>query len=72
MGWNLISHCPHVNLLEDIDTGDDEEDAGPPGPPGQEAAKAEDDGTLVLLEGAGLVCKVVVWRKKRFLWNGGF
>ena len=40
---------PHVNLLVDVDTGDDEEDAGAPRSPRQQPAQAEDDGPLVLL-----------------------
>ena len=40
---------PHVNLLVDVDAGDDEEDAGAPGSPRQQSAQPEDDRPLVLL-----------------------
>ena len=48
--WNLISLTPHVNLLVNIHTGDDEEDPRPPGSARQETAQSEDDGSLVLLD----------------------
>ena len=40
---------PEVDLLVDVDTGDDEEDPRAPRPAGQEAAKPEYYCTLVLL-----------------------
>ena len=51
--WDLESFCSHVNLLVNINAGDDEEDPGPPGSASQEAAQPEDDGSLVLLEQIG-------------------
>ena len=48
--WDLESFCSHVNLLVDINAGDDEEDPGPSGSARQEAAQPEDDGSLVLLD----------------------
>ena len=40
----------HVDLLVDINTGDDEEDPGPPGSSCQQPTQPEDDGSLVLLD----------------------
>ena len=40
----------HVDLLVDINTGDDEEDPGPPGSSCQQPTQSEDDGSLVLLD----------------------
>ena len=47
---NLIGGSSQINLLVNIHTGNDEEDARPPGSPGQEPAQPEDDGPLVLLD----------------------
>ena len=47
---DVIGLCPHVDLLIDVHTGYDEEDAWPAGAAGEEAAQAEDDGALVLLQ----------------------
>ena len=48
--WDLECFSSHVNLLVDINAGDDKEDPWAPGPAGQEAAQPEDDGSLVLLD----------------------
>ena len=48
--WNLECLRPHVNLLINIDTGNDKEDPGSPRPPGQQPAKPEDDSSLVFLK----------------------
>ena len=53
LGGHVVGGRPHVNLLIDIDTGDDEEDPGTPGSPGEEAPQPEDHCTLVLLGGGG-------------------
>ena len=50
MWGDLIGCRPQVNLLVDIEAGDDEEDPGPPGSTLQEATQSEDDGSLVLLD----------------------
>ena len=50
LGWNLESLGSHVDLLVDINTGDDEEHPGPPGSSCQQPAQPEDDGPLVLLD----------------------
>ena len=51
---DVIGLCPHVDLLIDVHTGYDEEDAWSAGAAGEQAAQAEDDGALVLLqEGPG-------------------
>ena len=47
---NLVGGSSQINLLVNIDAGNDEEDAGAPGSPRQEPAKPEDDGPLVLLD----------------------
>ena len=47
---NFKCLTPHVDLLVDIHTGDDEEDPGPPGSSSQKSAQPEDDGPLVLLD----------------------
>ena len=49
MRWDLVGHGPHVDLLEDVDTGDDEEDPGTSGSSGEEATKTEDHRTFVFL-----------------------
>ena len=49
LGGNFKCLTPHVDLLIDIKTGDDEEDPGPPGSSCQQPAQSEDDGSLVLL-----------------------
>ena len=46
---NVEGQCPHVDLLVAVDAGHDEEDPWAASAPTQEAAKAEDDDTLVLL-----------------------
>ena len=46
---NIIGRSSHVDFLEDIQTGDDEEDPGAPGTSPDEATQPEDDGSLVLL-----------------------
>ena len=48
--WDLECFSSHVNLLIDVDTGDDEEHPRPPGSPCQQPAQPEDDGPLVLLD----------------------
>ena len=48
---NIISRSSHVYFLEDIQTGDDEEDPRPPGSSPHQATQPEDDGSLVLLAG---------------------
>ena len=40
---------PHVNLLEDVDAGEDEEDPGAARAASQQQPQPEDDGSLVLL-----------------------
>ena len=50
MGCDLKSYGPHVNLLVNIHTGNDEEDSRPPGSPCQQSAQSEDDCPLVLLD----------------------
>ena len=40
----------HVDDLEDVDTGDDKEDARTPGASTEDPPKTEDDGLLVLLD----------------------
>ena len=47
---NFKCLTPHIDLLVNIHTGDDEEDPGPPGSSCQQSAQSEDDGSLVLLE----------------------
>ena len=49
LGRDLVGGGPHVDLDVDVHAGDHEEDAGPRGAARQEAAEAEDDGSLVLL-----------------------
>ena len=49
LGRDLVGGGPHVDLDVDVHAGDHEEDAGPRGATRQEAAEAEDDGSLVLL-----------------------
>ena len=46
----LICLSPHVNLLVDVDTRDDKEDAGSPGSTGEKTTQPEDDRSLVLLD----------------------
>ena len=50
LGGDLVSCCSQINLLVDINTGDDEEDSRPPGSSCQQPAQSEDDGSLVLLD----------------------
>ena len=50
MRWDLESFCPHVDLLVDVNAGDDKEDPGAPSSSRQESAQPEDDGSLVLLD----------------------
>ena len=50
MWGDLIGCRPQVNLLVDIEAGDDEEDPGPPGSSCQKTTQPEDDGSLVLLD----------------------
>ena len=47
---DLVGLRPHVNLLVDVHTRDDEEHARPPGAARQQPAQPEDDGSLVLLD----------------------
>ena len=47
---NVKGLSSHVNLLVDINTGNDEEDSRTPGSSCQEPAQPEDDGPLVLLD----------------------
>ena len=55
MGRDVIGGSPHVNLLVDIEAGDDEEDAGSSSPACQKTTKPEDDCSLVLLQSAIIV-----------------
>ena len=50
MRWNLIGLTPHVDLLVNIHTGNDKEDAWSPGSSCQQPTQPEDDGPLVLLD----------------------
>ena len=57
--WRTLIRCrPHINLLVDVDAGNDEEDPGAPGPPCEEPAQPEDDSPLVLLAGAVIIREV--------------
>ena len=47
--WDLVGHGSHVDLLEDVDTGDDEEDPGTSGSSCEQATKTEDHCSLVFL-----------------------
>ena len=49
MRWDLIGHGPHVDLLKDVNTGDDEEDPRASGSSCEEATKTEDHRSLVFL-----------------------
>ena len=49
MWRDLVGHGPHVDLLEDVDAGDDEEDARTSSSSCQEATKPEDHSSLVFL-----------------------
>ena len=48
---DLVGWSPHVDLLVDVDAGDDEEHPGTSGSSWQETTKAEDDSSLVFLDG---------------------
>ena len=48
--WDVIGLGPQVNLLIDVNTGDDEEHPGSSGFPSQHSAQSEDDRSLVLLD----------------------
>ena len=48
--WNLVFRCPHINLLVDVNTGDDEEKAGTLGSPHEQPSQPEYDDSLVLLD----------------------
>ena len=50
MRRNLVSGCPHVDLLVGVDTGDDEEDPGTPGSSGEKTTKPEYDRSFIFLE----------------------
>ena len=47
---NIVSLCPHVNLLIMIHTGNDEEHSGTPGSALEKSTKAEYDGSFVFLK----------------------
>ena len=49
MRRNLVGHGPHVDLLKDVNTGDDEEDPRTSGSSCEEATKTEDHRSLVFL-----------------------
>ena len=46
---DVESLCSHVNLLVDVDAGEDEEDARAAGAARQEEAQSENDSSLVFL-----------------------
>ena len=48
--WDVIGLGPQVNLLIDVNAGDDEEHPGTSGFPSQHSAQSEDDRSLVLLD----------------------
>ena len=50
LGRDLVGGCPHVNLLVNVHTRDDEEHARAPRSPRHQATQPEDDGSLVLLQ----------------------
>ena len=47
---DIVGDRPHVDLLVDVEAGDDEEDPGPPGAARHQATQPEDDCSLVLLQ----------------------
>ena len=47
---NIVGCRSHVDLLVNIQAGDDEEDPGTPGSALDQSAQSEDDGSLVLLD----------------------
>ena len=55
LGRDVIGGSPHVNLLVDIEAGDDEEDAGSSGSTREKTTQPEDDRSLVLLQSAIIV-----------------
>ena len=50
MWWDVIGLGSQVNLLIDVNAGDDEEHSGTAGFPSQHSAQSEDDCPLVLLD----------------------
>ena len=50
LGRDFVGLAPHVHLLIDVNTGDDEEDPGTAGPSCQEAPKPEYDRAFILLK----------------------
>ena len=50
MWRDVVGLSPHINLLVDIHTGDDEEHPRAPGSARQEQSQSKYDGSLVLLD----------------------
>ena len=48
---DIVGLGAHVNLLVNVDAGDDEEDARSSGSAGEKATQAEDDSTFIFLLG---------------------
>ena len=59
LGRDLVCRGPHVDLLVGVDTGNDEEHAGPPGSPRQQPAQPEDDRALVFLHKRHFMARAV-------------
>ena len=49
MRRDIVGLCAHVNLLVDVDTGNDEEDSRSTSSTGEKATQAEDDCPLIFL-----------------------
>ena len=56
--WNLIGGCPHVNLLVNVHTRDDEEHPRALGASHQKTTKPEYDHSLVFLKHRTLLARV--------------
>ena len=49
LGWDIVGLCAHVNLLVDVDTGNDEEDSRSTSSACEKATQAEDDSPFIFL-----------------------
>ena len=49
MRWDIVGLCAHVNLLVDVDTGNDEEDSRSTSSTGEKSTQAEDNCALIFL-----------------------
>ena len=69
MGRDIVGLCAHVNLLIDVNTGNDEENTGSTGSAGEEATQAENDCSFIFLSKSSKLFSICDLNLKQMTWT---